>query len=411
MADEQRSRSLAAVGQRPPVLRPERLGHGLFPLDDAVPACEIARDPNVAVAERFEQVAHGLLARSSWTSRTSGAPRSKRVERRAREQLASGPRRAAPRAAPSRAPRARARRTPSAWTYGGFETTRSNGARRQPVARTRVHKLDVEAEEIRVLARERERVGRDVGARRRARPGPRPRARARSRRCRSRRRARAGIVARATAASRAVRAQRSTTVSVSGRGTSARASHRSVSRRKPHSPSTYASGSRAARRSTRRPDRGLVDFVALSHKLGSGDAENVRDDPFGVDARASRSPCSARIARRARRRSLERAPPLLRLQRLGEVAEIAVEDLVEPVLGQLDPVVRDAVLGEVVGADLLGALAACRSASGAAPRAPPAASRARARRGARAGRASPSPCSGAATSRPASRRRRRSGHA
>src|SRR5438477_2472872 len=57
------------------------------------------------------------------------------------------------------------------------------------------------------------------------------------------------------------------------------------------------------------------------------------------------------------RRSLERAPSLLCLQRVGEAAELAVDDVVEAVLGELDAVVRDAVLGEVVRADLLGALA------------------------------------------------------
>src|SRR5262245_22896398 len=60
----------------------------------------------------------------------------------------------------------------------------------------------------------------------------------------------------------------------------------------------------------------------------------------------------------ARGRSLlEGAAPILGDQRLGELFEIAFEDLVEPVLGELDPVVGDAVLGEVVGADLLGPLA------------------------------------------------------
>ena len=46
--------------------------------------------------------------------------------------------------------------------------------------------------------------------------------------------------------------QRSTTISVSGRGTSTRESTLSVRRRNPHSPRTYASGSRSSRRATRR---------------------------------------------------------------------------------------------------------------------------------------------------------------
>src|SRR5207302_8487653 len=68
---------------------------------------------------------------------------------------------------------------------------------------------------------------------------------------------------------------------------------------------------------------------------------------------------SSRWRRAAPRRasSLERAPALVGRQRLGVVQEIALQDLVEPVRRQLDPVVRDAVLGKVVGADLLRARA------------------------------------------------------
>src|SRR5262245_18779426 len=44
-------------------------------------------------------------------------------------------------------------------------------------------------------------------------------------------------------------------------------------------------------------------------------------------------------------------------ERLGELAEVALEDLVEPVLRELDPGVGDAALGVVVGADLLCPLA------------------------------------------------------
>src|SRR5204862_6698676 len=72
-------------------------------------------------------------------------------------------------------------------------------------------------------------------------------------------------------------------------------------------------------------------------------------------------PCRRRVRRERRRpgrRSLERAPPVLRLQGVCEVFEGAGHDLVELVLGQLDPVVGHAILREVVGADLLRALAA-----------------------------------------------------
>src|SRR4029079_16256178 len=54
---------------------------------------------------------------------------------------------------------------------------------------------------------------------------------------------------------------------------------------------------------------------------------------------------------------LECPPPVLGLERLGELFEVPVQDLVEAVHGVLDAVVGEAVLGEVVGADLLGALA------------------------------------------------------
>src|SRR5439155_15139110 len=65
-----------------------------------------------------------------------------------------------------------------------------------------------------------------------------------------------------------------------------------------------------------------------------------------------------RAARRRARRSLERAPSFLGLQRFGELVEVPVYDLVEPVRRQLDAMVGDAVLGKVVGADLLRTLTA-----------------------------------------------------
>src|SRR3954466_14396827 len=57
------------------------------------------------------------------------------------------------------------------------------------------------------------------------------------------------------------------------------------------------------------------------------------------------------------RGSLELAAAVLLLEPLREVGEVAVEHLLEAVLGQLDPVVGDAALGVVVGADLLRPLA------------------------------------------------------
>src|SRR2546421_7937339 len=53
----------------------------------------------------------------------------------------------------------------------------------------------------------------------------------------------------------------------------------------------------------------------------------------------------------------QRLAPLFGLQRLGELVQLAFEDAVEVVHGQLYAVVGDAVLGIVVRADLLGPLA------------------------------------------------------
>ena len=53
----------------------------------------------------------------------------------------------------------------------------------------------------------------------------------------------------------------------------------------------------------------------------------------------------------------ERLAPLFGLQRLGELVQLAFEDAIEVVHGQLYAVVGDPVLRIVVGPDLLGALA------------------------------------------------------
>src|SRR4029077_5192254 len=69
-------------------------------------------------------------------------------------------------------------------------------------------------------------------------------------------------------------------------------------------------------------------------------------------------PPSTAAPPRAERRApstRERELALLGVQRIGELVELALKDVVELVHGQLDPVIRDAVLGEVVRADLFGA--------------------------------------------------------
>ena len=162
---------------------------------------------------------------------------------RARSAIASvAPRRRAPRAARSWRPPDRASRSRPGQTYGGFETTRSNG----PVQAGEELSLD----ELDPL-RQRPCDG-DSRPRQRAHPascrspttrapGARRRSRARSRPSRRRCRARCGS-ANPSSSSR----QRSTTDSVSGRGNEHPASRPEASAcRKPHSPSTYASGSRS----------------------------------------------------------------------------------------------------------------------------------------------------------------------
>ena len=129
-------------------------------------------------------------------------------------------------------------------------------------------------------------------SRSRERRDARPRWRARSRRSPCPRRARA---ARAQPASRA--RHRSTTTSVSGRGTSTRRSTASVSRRKPHSPRTYASGSRAPRRTTSRSSScssSRESLRRLERELRACDAEHVGDEDLGVDARCVAAEPAAR---------------------------------------------------------------------------------------------------------------------
>src|SRR6188472_4227551 len=77
--------------------------------------------------------------------------------------------------------------------------------------------------------------------------------------------------------------------------------------------------------------------------------------------RALRMPTGVRLksdtGRASSHRRLEGPPPVLGLERLGELFEVPVQDLVEAEHGVLHAVVGEAVLGEVVGPDLLGALA------------------------------------------------------
>src|SRR5205085_1645913 len=74
--------------------------------------------------------------------------------------------------------------------------------------------------------------------------------------------------------------------------------------------------------------------------------------------RFPRAPAAPRPPAAPRAPSLERGPLLLGGESVRELAELTLEHAVELVHRELDPVVGDPVLGEVVGADLLRALAA-----------------------------------------------------
>ncbi len=163
--------------------------------------------------------------------------------------------------------------------------------------------------------------------------------------------------------------QRSTTISVSGRGTSTRASTCSVSRRNPHSPRTYASGSRAARRSTRRCE--LAAPPGDDSFLDDSSASSDRDRPSTWPTRISASTRGDSHPAASRRFAVSSSDALdLHAEAAASawrcssarsasvrLAQVPVENLVEPVQRQLDPVIGDATLGEVVRPDLLRPLA------------------------------------------------------
>ena len=95
-------------------------------------------------------------------------------------------------------------------------------------------------------------------------------------------------------------------------------------------------------------------------------------------------------------------------QRLDHRVEVAVEHLVEVVRLEADPVVGDAVLREVVGADPLGAVDGADLAAPRGRRLAVGLLLRRRRAAGRAGSASPAPCSAAGSSRSGRRRRCRS---
>ena len=365
--------------------------------------------PNLAVAE-LQQRAADVAA---------PVRRRPRARARRRERASRAPRAATASWPPSptsasrgsvRGPRARASSTSSGATYGGFETTRSNGPF-APAEEVAVHELDPSVQgrarrfssatasasaetsvatirDVGPLVRDRERDRARSRRRRRARAEPRRRGAARGS---ARRRSRSP----AAGSGRADRRRASAAGSPTRRGRRRAARARPAARR--------ARGTGRARSGERSGSRDVAaHFGGIRARARAATRRRRRGE--GHSARSSEAAPSARASRTVTPRGFERPAPFLGAQRLGELVELAVEHRVEPVRGQLDPVVGDAVLREVVGADLLRPLAAADLRPPGALELGALLRRARARRAARAGRASPSRGSGAGTSRPASRR-------
>ena len=327
------------------------------------------------------------------------------------------PGRSAPRAAPSRAPPAR-----SAPISVGVDIRRVRDDEverpfEQPGEELAVDELDRRGPVRATFSRPAPARPTSCRSRRPARPGARRRSRARSRRSPCRRRAPAAPRVRAAARGSARRR-----TSVSGRGTRTRGS--TAQRQPPEPPLAEHVRERLAPRPPRdeRPADGALRSAGASVAVSC--RARARDSPSacassrsastrgdGTSALARASPRRGeRVAQRqrhghassARRRSSAASASVNSSSSPSRIASSRCA--VSLIRWSVTP-----VLGEVVGADLLGALAASRSASGGSPRAPPAAcSRSRLVEPRAEDAHRLLPCSGAATSRPASRRRARS---
>ena len=200
-------------------------------LDHPLPPREIARDRSPRVAELLEQ-RRDLAARGPRGVSSTIAPPGASTSRASRaSSLGLVVADDAPAAAPSRAPPAGAPSSSSSRTYGGFETTRSNGpsspssrlvstSSTSRPSRSAFSRASASASGETSVAVTRA-PGCSSAIESAIAPLPVPTSTTR------------GASSPAIAAS-----ARSTTISVSGRGTSARASVCSVSRRKPQSPRT-----------------------------------------------------------------------------------------------------------------------------------------------------------------------------
>src|SRR3954447_25257444 len=291
VADEERPAPSPLVREGESVRRAERLSHG------NLPSTTLSRPVRSAVIATPGQPIRSSIAATSpaWPSPTSKAMKRARAARASRS-CSPSPRRAtsgSQRSSPG---------TPSRLsTYGGLATTTSQPSaataapspRRSSTSRPSRStfsraKASAPAETSTPVTCASERSSFSASA---IAPEPTPTSRIRGRSTPS-----------------ASASARSTRVSVSGRGTSARASVFSVSRRKPHSPRTYASGSRASRRtssgsnpcrsSSRRaaiPDRVVPRRWATSH---SASARGV-----STPAAASLASASARASRTVTRRA------------------------------------------------------------------------------------------------------------
>ena len=300
------------------------------PLDDPVAAGQVRVDAHLVVAERLEQRRRLGGARVADLEHERGRP-------------AAAPRRRARRSSSCAAADERKPRLPVADLR--LNASISSGSRRR-VRDDEVERPPPAADEVAL------RRGRRVGARR----APRSRAASASASAET-----SIAVTRAPGCSSAIASaiapepvptsstrgrstpsrsarQRSTTTSVSGRGTSARAVDVfSVSRRKPHSPRMYASGSRVAaparrargtRRARRRRAAGRAACRArpararAPSRAGAPRRGAASSTPA---ARGTRSP-PASASPTVTRRALERPSPILGGERLGELVELALED-------------------------------------------------------------------------------------
>ena len=153
-----------------------------------------------------------------------------------------------------------------------------------------------------------------------------------------------------------------TSCSVSGRGIRTRRSTSRSSRRKAQCPSTYWSGSPARRRATMASSRATArsrgGLVEPEHPLRALQPAGLLAQPAGLGTRRrARSAVSTSSSRQVITAvgSGELAGPLVGHQRLDHLVQLARQHVLELVEREADAVVRDPVLLEVVGADLLAA--------------------------------------------------------